>query len=188
MISHQRSTKWIDNLNSIFNECGVGDLSTIDENDANYISKIVERTLEDQFIQLWHNNVANSSKCQTLYRHIKTEFKQDNYLVKLPESLRVAVCKFRTSNHRLPIEEGRYINVDRNIRLCRLCDQNNIGDEYHLVIECKNQKIKSLRQKYLHGYYITRPSMYKFVQLVKKEGKQLFNLARFLNKAFQIYH
>ena len=109
MITYNRSTKWINNLNSILRDCGVGDLSTVDEYNANYISRSVETTLKDQFIQLWHHTrIENSSKCNTLYRHVKSEFKQENYLIKLPENLRVAVCKFRTSNHRLPIEEGRY--------------------------------------------------------------------------------
>jgi len=30
----------------------------------------------------------------------------------------IDLCKFRTVNHRLPIEEGRWLNIARNSRTC----------------------------------------------------------------------
>ena len=44
-------------------------------------------------------------------------------------SLRYFLVKFRTSNHRLPIEEGRFIQIARADRKCLVCDSNDIGDE-----------------------------------------------------------
>jgi hypothetical protein len=32
-------------------------------------------------------------------------------------------CKFRTLNHKLPIEYGRWHNIARNMRFCNLCNQ-----------------------------------------------------------------
>ena len=45
-------------------------------------------------------------------------------------------CKFRTLNHKLPIEYGRWHNITRNMRFCNLCNQNEIGDECHYMLEC----------------------------------------------------
>jgi hypothetical protein len=36
-------------------------------------------------------------------------------------------CKFRTLNHKLPIECRRWQNIARNMRFCNLCNQNEIG-------------------------------------------------------------
>jgi hypothetical protein len=47
-------------------------------------------------------------------------------------------CRFRTSNHRLPIEEGRWANVERHNRLCQLCQSREIGDVFHYVLQCPN--------------------------------------------------
>jgi hypothetical protein len=41
----------------------------------------------------------------------------------------------RTSNYRLPIEVGRWTNVERHNRWCQSCE---IGDEFHYVLHCPN--------------------------------------------------
>ena len=47
----------------------------------------------------------------------------------------IALAKFRTSNHKLPIETGRWSNIPRNQRICHLCE-TEIGDEYHYIMKC----------------------------------------------------
>ena len=34
------------------------------------------------------------------------------------------------------IEEGRYREIDRNLRLCQFCNGNNIEDKYHFLLAC----------------------------------------------------
>jgi hypothetical protein len=51
----------------------------------------------------------------------------------LNDKNRFTFCRFRTSNHRLPIEVGRCTNVER--QLCQSCE---IGDEFHYVLQCPN--------------------------------------------------
>ena len=43
---------------------------------------------------------------------------------------------FRTLNHKLPVEHGRFWRVDRDERICELCFSNRLGDEYHNLLEC----------------------------------------------------
>ena len=43
---------------------------------------------------------------------------------------------FRTANHKLPIELGRWNNIEYDERKCDLCDQRSIGDEFHYLLEC----------------------------------------------------
>ena len=39
-------------------------------------------------------------------------------------------------NNRLPIEIGRWANIDRSLRKCNLCNSGTVGDEFHYVLEC----------------------------------------------------
>ena len=38
--------------------------------------------------------------------------------------------------HHLPIEKGRWKNIERNLRKCQLCNLNDIGDEFHYIKNC----------------------------------------------------
>jgi hypothetical protein len=53
------------------------------------------------------------------------------YLDVLNDKNRFTFCRFRTSNHRLPLEVGRWENVEIHNRLCQLCKYGEIGDEFH---------------------------------------------------------
>ena len=49
---------------------------------------------------------------------------------KILEKLHVKFCKLL---HRLPIEVGRWANVERHNRLCQPCQSGEIGDVFHYV-------------------------------------------------------
>ena len=76
--------------------------------------------------------------------------------------------KFRTCNHKFPIEIGRYSNTPRQERFCKLCDQICIGDEFHYMLECS--KVKPLRTKYLSSVYTARPNVLKFANLLGSDN------------------
>ena len=54
------------------------------------------------------------------------------------------MCKFRISAHRLPIESGRYLKIERVNRKCIEC--NKVGDEMHYFLDCNEQQISTCRQ------------------------------------------
>ena len=58
------------------------------------------------------------------------------------------MCKFRLSNHILPIEKLRYSNIKRDERLCPICNIKEIGDEYHYLLKCTNNCIEKLRDNF----------------------------------------
>jgi len=133
----------------------------------NYAKTQIKQILNDQFVQEWHQTLEESSKC-SLYMLFKTDLVFEDYLTKSPSINANNICKFKTSKHSLPIEKGRYQQLERSKRLCELCDMNTIVDEYHYVCECKNQDIRDLRDKYLLPYYKNRPSMLKFISAMSK--------------------
>ena len=60
-----------------------------------------------------------------------------NYLRKPVSSLCLKeISKIRMSSHNLKIEKGRYHNIERQSRLCVLCNLNDIEDEFHFILKC----------------------------------------------------
>ena len=45
------------------------------------------------------------------------------------------MTKFRLSNHKLSIENGRHQGLDKNARICPFC--SSVEDEIHFLAECK---------------------------------------------------
>ena len=43
---------------------------------------------------------------------------------------------YRLRNNRLPVETGSWIKNYRNLRKCNLCNDNDVGDEFHFIYRC----------------------------------------------------
>ena len=54
--------------------------------------------------------------------------------------LRVTTTKLRLSDHCLAIEKGRRRSpkIDREDRLCQICNEEFIEDEKHFLLKCEN--------------------------------------------------
>ena len=61
---------------------------------------------------------TNNSSKAVLYRELKTVFEIEQYITKYPWNTVRYILKFRTSNHKLAVEKGRYNNIERNQRYC----------------------------------------------------------------------
>ena len=87
---------------------------------------------------------------------------------------------------RLAIESGSWHKpepIAYSDRKCLYC--HKLEDELHFVLECK--LYSDLRKQYIKKYYWKRPSMIKFIELMKNENvKVVRNLSLFVNKAFKI--
>ena len=114
----------------------------------------------------------------------KTIFEYESYLDKLSsENLRKLLSCFRLGSHNLEIEAGRYNGVDRANRLCKLCSQNVVENEYHFLLCCT--KYSNIRNKYL-GHQ-SWPSLNKFNAFLTSDKKPvLYRLTKFLKEALDI--
>ena len=122
-------------------------------NSINGFKQSLLQRLNDQFRQNWSSDVNNSSVCMN-YRIFKTVHKLENYLTELSPSLMRYYCKFRTGNTKLPFIQGRYNNIDREDRICSLCN-SGIGDEYHYIFICSHfdqERNSLLNNDYLHNH------------------------------------
>ena len=62
------------------------------------------------FISDFHAKTDNDSKYSN-YRLFKTTFEFENYLIKTPYQFLKFIIRFRTRNHRLPIETGSWSDI-----------------------------------------------------------------------------
>ena len=76
-----------------------------------WLSNVVKMNLIDQFKQTWSTSIDNSSNALN-YRLYKKGVSFENYLEILKDKKLFLLCRFRTSNHRLPIDIGRWQNIN----------------------------------------------------------------------------
>jgi hypothetical protein len=121
-------------------------------------------------VQNWQTSLSDSSK--TLhYRVFKTKFEFKEYFNILNIGDAIRLCRYRTANHYLPIETGRWRNIDRGNRYCILCNCQKLGDEYHYVLECSSLNEK--RKQLLPKYFVKRHNVVKFLELFFLQKKPI---------------
>lgn len=64
--------------------------------------------------------------------------------------MKQVLARFRTSNHKLPIETGGWNDIEKSNRLCNLC-YRDIGDEFSLyfVLHCVEKRKRKVYTKIL---------------------------------------
>ena len=173
------SCKWILFIEKILQDVGLNYiwLSNVVTN-INWLCREVQNRLQMQYIQEWNSVVHNSPKCIN-YRTFKTEFKMEFYISELQPKFYIPIARFRTTNHRLPIERGRWENIERSQRICTLCNRNEMGDEFHYLFEC--DFFKETRTIYLPKFYQRHANILKFQKLMSVRNlKLLQQLSRFI--------
>ena len=106
----------------------------------------------------------------------------EHYLKTL--SPKTIFVKFRTANHHLPGETGRWHGKSISERVCTICNSGQIGDEFHFILKCKS--LENLRKNYLCKYYYQNPNNIKFNELMsiptkKMLGKLCFFVVKLYN-------
>ena len=180
--SGEYSSPWVQYIEETLNHCGVGFVFQEQfTHGDNWLREIVKQNVRDQYEQTWNSEVNNSSKCIS-YRLFKSSFQLEKYFSILPYPKYIHVCKFRTSNHKLPIEVGRYRSIPRAERYCTNCNLRTLGDEFHCLFICP--ALHSIRNRYIQERYKSRPNVIKFGNLLSCENQlTLLNLSKFIHAA-----
>ena len=152
------------------------------------IAQKVKLKLIEKFKHSWSNSVF-TAKCLN-YRIFKTELVFEQYFDLLPRDLAIAFCHFRCVNHKLPIELGRFWGVERDDRVCELCQLNKLGDEYHYLLECTY--FEQQRRMYLPRSLHCSPNTINFEKIMNsKDISVLFKLSKFCKDilaTFKVIH
>ncbi len=99
-----------------------------------YFSEEINQRLHDCLIQEIKDSCSNSNKGRN-YIVLKEDWQPEQYFKLLNHKEALTLFKYRTSNHRLPIETGRFFSVEYKDRICQKC-HNDIGDEFHYLLKC----------------------------------------------------
>jgi hypothetical protein len=101
-----------------------------------WIVNVVKLSLKDKFKQSWHTSIQNSPKTFFFLMFQGSIEIWKKYLEIRDHKYLLDSFKLRTRNHKLPIECGRRQCIERNRRLCKLCQKQEIGDEFQYILEC----------------------------------------------------
>jgi hypothetical protein len=173
-----RGSSWAKRVNSIVDQLGLTDIRTSFDNSVNYLP-LLKCRLRDQFMQDWKASIDTSPKL-FYYFKIKGIFEYEAYLDKISNNtIRKHLTRFRLSSHNLEIELGRYHGIDRENRICKLCNLNTIESEFQFLLCCP--KYSDFRKKYLG--ILSWPNKFKIILTTKNKNK-LLNLGKFLMDSY----
>ena len=179
-------SKWLMYIKNILSDSGLV-FNWLNQADVPInISKSVKLKLTEIHSLSWKTEVFDSPKCLN-YRIFKQDFGFENYFNVLLDDLSKAFCHFRSLNHKMPIEWGRYLGTQRDDRICELCRLHKIGDEFLYMLECTY--FDDTRNVYLPRGLTSRPNVNVFHDIMNSRDTQtIFKVAKFsktILKTFQ---
>ena len=134
---------------------------------------LVEQRLSDIHWQNGIGEIRNNRKLQT-YSILKSCHGFEKYLSCVKNPLyRQSLCKLRISAHNLHVETGRWTRIPINSRLCILCNEDHIEDEFHFLLVCP--AYHHIRVTYIPTYYYHFPTIDKFYNLMQSKNSAILN-------------
>jgi len=112
------------NLLYMYNECSICD------------TVIVKDKLMEQYVEKWETERGQKLKLRT-YNMYKWGYCVEDYVsMNIDKYTRSLIAQSRFGILPLQIEVGRYRGIPINERLCVFCANNEIEDEFHLIMLC----------------------------------------------------
>ena len=185
LLGRRVSFNWSAKIKETLDKAGYSYICTRNNIDNfNTVFKSIQRRLRDNFIKEWQDSTSNCLKLD-YYCNFKLNFEFENYLTNIrDETLRKTLTRFILASHKLAIETGRAQNIERQNRLCRLCNENRIESEYHFICICP--KYCELRSKYLTIRWFTTAEFNRIMS--SKNRKVQLNTAKFIKRALDLRH
>ena len=173
------NSKWLNKIKEILDSVGQSDFWLHHLNNGHIplnLHKLVKQILIDQYHQEWQSSMLKTNKGK-IYKLGKKCLKFESYFKILPMFDALMLFKFRTANHKLPIEIGLWDGTIFENRKCNLCQRDEIGSEKHYLFSCDYFKVS--RRRFLLNLNID-DTEYNYMQLMQCTSEHvMFNLARF---------
>ena len=159
MKNHVYNHKWLLFVKSILDDAGYTHI-WISQCDGITSAAVFKKYINAR-LQSWYAYIDNSFKASN-YKLFKHTFVIETYIIILERKYWCPLIRFRLSNHNLPIETGRWENVTIQNRICPLCINVDIGDEFHYIFTCI--RLKNERNRFLPSFCQSKPNIYKFLK------------------------
>ena len=128
----------------------------------------------------WFMRIKNleSWVCCSIHWHIKEKsLNSDGQQFHQSQQKRIIVLHLNWFE--LSIEHGRWNNIPRENRKCNLCNLEEIGDEFHYILNCPY--FKQYSDIYIKKRYTKRPNIINFLEIMASTNKlNLTNLCKFI--------
>ena len=96
--------------------------------------------LISEYVVRWKTELDNKPKLYLLQQY-KTEFAIETYCkFNLKRSQRSLIAKLRLGILPIYIETGRYNRIERELRVCLVCNNGRVEDEFHVIFYCQAHK------------------------------------------------
>ena len=134
---------------------------------------------QNNYDRRWCINIKDSPKAITYGMYKNTVF-FEKYLYEIENrKFKIALTRFRLSNHNLLIEKGRHMRprLERNERICFIC-KDAVEDEIHFITKCplySKERIKlyrSLQDSCAHFISLATDEQ-KFIYIMANEDKKI---------------
>ena len=169
-------SKWLDNVRKILSDAGRNDV-WVNHNDF-IPSSIKLHVKQTQYLQYWRSELTKMSKGIN-YSLFKASIQLEPHLLSLPNNLYINMIRFRTGNHRMLIEVGRWDDSDISDKKCIIFSTNSIGDECHYLLQCSY--LRRDRQRLIPTHFFERPNSLKYKKLLSTRDEIcLTNLGKFI--------
>ncbi len=173
---------WLNYVEKLLNECGHGYVWLYQNQISTFFSEDIYQRLYDISLQQIKEACSHSHKGSN-YLILKSDWRLEKYFKQLDYKEAINIFKYRTANHRLPIETGRFYATEYENRICPKCS-NDIGDEFHYLLKCTS--FNTQRRKFIKASYIRHPNMISYKQLLHScDTRELTKLSRFVTIIMQ---
>ena len=96
--------------------------------------------LISEYVVRWKTEFDNKPKLYLLQQY-KTEFAIETYCkLNLKRSQRSLIAKLHLGILPIHIETGRYNRIERELRVCLVCNNGRVEDEFHVMFYCQAHK------------------------------------------------
>ena len=129
----EKDFDWVKNIRNLLNTIGCGNIMYDD-------TERPEMEAFKRLVDIFHQNsfaeISKDTNKLRTYSLLKKEAGEEPYLNFVKNiNDRISMTKFRLSNHKLMIEKGRHLNIDKEDRICPFC--SIFEDENHFLLHCR---------------------------------------------------
>ena len=196
---------WLSSVKIILTHCGLSEVSI---NPSKYkpkkLASICKKKLHMKFQNYWkralsqpslynHNCVDDNRNKLKTFKSFKFIFKREKYIEVIKNrEVRKALAKLRCSNHRLKIEEGRFMSIPQENRICPNPSGNgDVEDEIHFLLSCGIYT--EIRKKFLN-FVIDKSQNVKLLDkanlfnwlMITEDTQILSELGKFVHSCFKV--
>ena len=139
---------WILKINDIFEKLKLGNPLDCKSLSGNEFKSVICSCLTRELKKEWNDSMNGSSKLRDLASLMDSE--EPSYSTEIRNrEVRSLIAKLRGGTARLRIEEGRWLQIEREDRICQNCNLIEVEDCAHFIFRCGKPSLRNVRASLL---------------------------------------